>query len=156
MTDEEKLVEEAKRDPRHVESEPKFVYFMQAKIGGPIKIGIAADPIKRKASVQTGYPYPLQITQVVAGWTYHELGLHEAFDSVRLSGEWFLPHPVLAEFANAVADDSLASIGVGDPREVFRPMPPPPVPLPPKWERRGTITFRPEPDELGWRATSAA
>lgn len=107
MTDEEKLVEEAKRDPSHVESEPKFVYFMQAKIGGPIKIGIAADPIKRKASVQTGYPYPLRITRVIVGWTYHEIGLHEAFDSVRLSGEWFLPHPVLAEFADAIPDDQL-------------------------------------------------
>lgn len=143
------------------EEKSKFVYFMQAVLGGPIKIGIASDPERRKASVQTGYPYPLRITRVVDGWTYQETRLHQAFESVRLAGEWFLPHPVLAEFANAIADDTLAGIGVGDPEEAIRPYEPrvPPEFGQPAWlvhdGHEDSLTFRPEPDDLGWRSSSA-
>lgn len=68
-----------------------FVYAIQAEEGGPIKIGWAKDPTRRRRELQTANPYPLRIIGTVAGTVGHERDLHAECHRYRMSGEWFRP-----------------------------------------------------------------
>src|SRR5688572_22209648 len=46
---------------------PRFVYFIQQGATGPVKIGIAKDPLDRMGTLQTGNPAPLNLRHVVPG-----------------------------------------------------------------------------------------
>jgi hypothetical protein len=73
------------------------VYFMQCGgPEGPIKIGWAANPEKRKRELQTGAPGPLNILHTIPGGVRQERALHELLKEARLHGEWFSAKPVLA------------------------------------------------------------
>lgn len=69
--------------------------------GGPCKVGVSADPMKRLSSVQTG------CAMVVEVWGYctfpsrfvarqFEREAHRAMSDRRLSGEWFDVEPEAA------------------------------------------------------------
>lgn len=68
---------------------------------GPVKIGIAADPVRRLASLRTGNPHRL-----VLFWHFLapdrecarrlERGFHETRPEKRMEGEWFDLDPVTA------------------------------------------------------------
>lgn len=76
------------------------VYFIQCGEGGPIKIGIARDPAKRLAGLQTGHFERLQLRALTTGGAKQERAYHDRFAAHRLHGEWFSPHPdLLAEIA---------------------------------------------------------
>lgn len=64
-----------------------YTYFIQAKNGGPIKIGKSLDPKKRLQELQTGHSESL----VILGFTdcFTEDELHDRFRGQRLNGEWF-------------------------------------------------------------------
>lgn len=85
-----------------------FLYFVQAENGGPIKIGLALDPEKRLAQLQTGHPERLVLCEVVWVTRSFERRLHTLFAAYRLHGEWFRAHPVLAHIAHAEPDPALA------------------------------------------------
>jgi hypothetical protein len=77
------------------------VYFIQADgEGGPIKVGIAGDPHRLLASLQTGNPAPLLLRGFYPGPSTLERVVHGAFADDRLEGEWF----VGSEYLEAVAD----------------------------------------------------
>lgn len=80
------------------------VYFIQAEMGGPIKIGYAADEFKRFATIQTGYPDKLVLCHAIVGDIETERAIHNRFRKCRLRGEWFYPTPELVKFARAKAD----------------------------------------------------
>lgn len=72
-----------------------LVYFIQGEDEGPIKIGVALDPEKRVAELQTGYPYRLRLLRVATGGYALESALHRAFRAARTFGEWFRPVDLL-------------------------------------------------------------
>jgi hypothetical protein len=69
------------------------VYFIQADVGGPIKIGYSADVFKRLSSIQVGYPYKLEILLAIPGSRKDEKDLHKKLKAYHLRGEWFNPNP---------------------------------------------------------------
>jgi len=56
-----------------------FVYFIAEHPDGPLKIGTAADPIKRRRQLQTGNPRHLRIEQLIYGERRVEELLHRTF-----------------------------------------------------------------------------
>jgi hypothetical protein len=81
----------------------RYVYFIQAEIGGPVKIGVAQDVSKRLAAMQIGSPFPLRVVKVIdtgSGGYYLERKLHERFAHLRERGEWFRVDPEFADFVS--------------------------------------------------------
>lgn len=77
----------------------KHVYFIRAKLGGPVKIGIAKDVEQRLAALQTGCPFELEVLAVIPhGARKMERLLHRQFKSTRIHGEWFQPSDALSSF----------------------------------------------------------
>lgn len=75
-----------------------LVYFIQADIGGPIKIGVSANIDKRIAQLQLSCPFTLRLLLLVQGGYSVELKLHKLFHTSRLHGEWFEPSESLVKF----------------------------------------------------------
>lgn len=72
------------------------LYFIQAVLGGPVKIGVSKNPVSRLTALQTGVPYQLRILATVYnGGMGGERQLHRMFSEYRLSGEWFTPAPAV-------------------------------------------------------------
>jgi len=67
------------------------VYFIQAGVAGPIKIGLAVDPRERMANLQTGHYERLVLLGVLPGDATSEQEIHRRVASSRLHGEWFRP-----------------------------------------------------------------
>lgn len=66
-----------------------YVYFVQAGEGGPIKIGIGADPDERLHAMQIGNHAELFLLAAIPGTAAMERELHERFAAGRIRGEWF-------------------------------------------------------------------
>jgi hypothetical protein len=65
-----------------------LIYIMRADTRA--KIGwCAGDVHKRKAELQTGCPYPLEVLLTFAGTPEDEGTLHREFADLRVQGEWF-------------------------------------------------------------------
>lgn len=74
----------------------RFVYFVQAISGGPIKIGSAIDPAVRLTDLQCGNPEQLRVVGVIPGGGHkREHELHVLFAQSRIYREWFAPTPEL-------------------------------------------------------------
>lgn len=67
----------------------RTIYFVQAVDGGPIKIGIAAEPERRVHEMQACCPVKLVILATRSGTYFEEQSLHDRLDKHRLHGEWF-------------------------------------------------------------------
>ncbi len=80
------------------------VYFIRQGVTGPVKIGVAADIVKRVRQLQTNQPVPLRIIRVVEGDPVVERELHRRFHSLRVSGEWFNFDPAMMSKDLALAD----------------------------------------------------
>lgn len=75
-----------------------YVYFIQAKHGGPVKIGVSTSPSRRLASLQTAHAYELVIRRMVPCTVGLELELHARFADLRLRGEWFTARADLLDY----------------------------------------------------------
>lgn len=71
---------------------PCFVYFVQAGVGGPIKIGISTNVRARMVKMQTDAAAPLRLLAIVPGDQQQEARYHRLVSSHKQSGEWFAPH----------------------------------------------------------------
>ncbi len=82
-----------------------WVYFIQQRCGcgpGPIKIGVATDPLARLCGLQTANPLELALVALVPGSYKRERELHKQFQSARLGcTEWFRPSADLVAFIDA-------------------------------------------------------
>ncbi|MGH7139399.1 MAG: GIY-YIG nuclease family protein [Pirellulales bacterium] len=79
------------------EARGQMVYFAEAMGADRVKIGVAADPIARLASLQTTCPHPLKLLAKVEGGRALETSLHARLADFHLGGEWFhLAKPVRA------------------------------------------------------------
>jgi hypothetical protein len=83
------------------------VYFIKA-VDGHIKIGIAVDPERRLASLQTAHAKPLHLLGSCPGGHFLEVALHLRFARDRVHGEWFRPSDeLLAKIAELIGPESL-------------------------------------------------
>lgn len=75
--------------PRPVEesASARLVYFIRA--GDRVKIGTAAEPLRRLREIQVGNPEVLELLHTMPGKHADERRLHKRFASHRLAGEWF-------------------------------------------------------------------
>lgn len=98
----------------------KRVYFIQAGEAGPIKIGIAAHPMRRLAALQCARDEKLQLLAHMPGDVGIEWSLHMKLAAHRINGEWFQPvAAVLAEVETAKAHDQ----SLGPTRDEWKPDP---------------------------------
>lgn len=87
-----------------------MIYFMQADIGGPIKIGYCGEDKldQRVKALQTYCPFPLVVRKTIPGASRGiEKRLHRAFAPERLHGEWFYASPMLVALADAVGVEDM-------------------------------------------------
>lgn len=95
-----------------------FVYFIQAGTDGPIKIGVAVDPVGRLAELQNANAAKLVLLAACPGRRDEESRLHAACRHSRIRGEWYLPTPrVLGVVRNpeavlAVTDQAPSTIAI--------------------------------------------
>lgn len=75
-----------------------YVYFLQAGEGGPIKIGVATNPMTRARELQTGNHEQLTLLAWSPGDQANEHALHQRFAHIRLRGEWFRADQQLLSF----------------------------------------------------------
>lgn len=81
---------------------PPFVYFIQRREHGVIKIGQARDVASRLRSLQTASPEPLHL--LATSQRHDERELHSFFQRERLRGEWFRPSPRLLAFIETLGE----------------------------------------------------
>lgn len=73
-----------------------YIYFIQAKGDGPIKIGsTGADPRKRMVKIQSDCPWPVKLIGTIEGTVSQEKQIHLVLSRFKTQGEWFDPHPIV-------------------------------------------------------------
>ena len=75
-----------------------LVYFVEAGVGGPIKIGWTQDIDRRIAELQTANAHKLTLLGTVPGTMDREAALHARFSHLRLEAEWFRNSEEIHEF----------------------------------------------------------
>lgn len=68
-----------------------WVYFIQWRGGGPVKIGFAEEIQKRLAALQVASPIPLRLVDQIRGTRETEGRVLALVEPWRLRGEWFRP-----------------------------------------------------------------
>jgi hypothetical protein len=75
-----------------------YIYFVQARDDGPIKIGTTrSHPKKRLSHIQTGCPWPITLLGVIEGDVCREKEFHATLAPYRTNGEWFSPHAIVKD-----------------------------------------------------------
>lgn len=116
-----------------------FVYFIGEEDDGPIKIGLAKDPVSRLRGMQTGNPRRLRIEWVLIGHGTLEKLLHELWESFAIRSaraqrtigaapgtEWFRAEirpqlfPIIATAVAGQVDCLLRAEGRIDPADTER------------------------------------
>ena len=91
------------------------VYCIRVGEHGPVKLGKADDPQKRRAELQVAHWEELHILRVWEGGEAEEASLHLRFLDQRLRGDWFT-------FSRAMLGDvGLVEIPMGAPKPVWAP-----------------------------------
>lgn len=97
------------------------IYFIQAEIGGPIKIGFATDVWARLKGLQTGHPEKLVCRVHICGTMEDEHVLHEDYTAHRLVGEWFSDCAEIRELLDRAKAHITAEIPGEKPKPIPRP-----------------------------------
>lgn len=84
--------------------EPQFVYFIQAGLSGPIKIGWSANVKQRLAAAQVDNHEDLVLRATTPGGPALEARLHVVFHAAWIRGEWFRPVTQLVEMIEVLED----------------------------------------------------
>jgi hypothetical protein len=96
------------------------IYFVQAGKGGPIKIGLAGDVVRRLNSLQTANPETLFLLATAlsgARRVFREEALiHRTFSAFHVAGEWFRPEPELLDFIESLTFQSDIGFAVEEAR----------------------------------------
>jgi hypothetical protein len=78
-----------------------YIYFVQARGNGPIKIGTTQNnPRHRMVKLQTDCPWPVKLLGAIKGTVAQEKRLQLLLSHFRTKGEWFEPHPVVVAAVN--------------------------------------------------------
>lgn len=65
------------------------VYVIRAGASGPVKIGVAGDPMHRLIDLQVAHYEELKIIRLLEGGATEEAALHVMFADLHIRGEWF-------------------------------------------------------------------
>lgn len=95
-----------------------YVYFIQAAIGGPIKIGKADRPDRRLAQLQTGNPENLVIRAVCLGGFIAERELQVRFTNDLIRNEWYNPSEAIVSLIDSLPTWEAVSEGAPCPEIV--------------------------------------
>lgn len=68
-----------------------MIYFIQVQKGGPIKIGMAANPMHRLKQLQVANHEKLHLLKAISGGAVLEKKIHRDLKRFRRTGEWFEP-----------------------------------------------------------------
>lgn len=80
---------------------PSYVYFLQSNgDGGPVKIGVTTDPLKRLAALRSANAYEVNLLSLYRGRVEEEQYLHRVFADQCAHHEWFFPDDKLLEVAS--------------------------------------------------------
>jgi hypothetical protein len=101
----------------------EVVYFVQSAALGFVKIGIAANVLRRLGALQSSCPDKLNLLGVIRpfGALSLERRLHEIFAHERHHGEWFNPCPDLMAYIEESAISAEAD--AADPNPVWTKVP---------------------------------
>lgn len=110
-------IEKQRRAP-HGNLQRGQVYFISR--GDAIKIGFSRDPRDRLAALQTQHPEVLELITSAPGTVRHERSLHQKFDHLRITGEWFRSAPELIEYINIVRRTGRATVTLLDEQQRAR------------------------------------
>jgi hypothetical protein len=83
------LTEEVENLLDDIDDDIGVVYFLQGKIGGPVKIGWTLDMDNRLKQIQSYSPDKLTIVWSTEGTRSKEAHYHRLLKSNRIHGEWF-------------------------------------------------------------------
>ena len=85
---------------RHLTAEERndVIYFFQDSVTNEIKIGWAANWLRRIRELQPGNPHPLIVLGTMKGNHKQEKLLHRQFRHLWVFGEWFEPADDLLSF----------------------------------------------------------
>lgn len=87
-----------------------MIYAIEAIGLDRVKFGKAKDPKARFKTLSTGSPVPLQLI-IIAPWPdLYEGVIHRAFNSERITGEWFLATKRVEEFCHLMGAPGLTEI----------------------------------------------
>lgn len=86
-------VRDGKLGPFH-----SWVYFIERRLDGAIKIGTSTNPAGRLSELQVGCPERLGFLAIVPGDALLERLILEVFSPDRIRGEWFEPSRELWDF----------------------------------------------------------
>lgn len=78
------------------------VYFMRFGADGPIKIGHALAPYKRRYNFQIASADPIEVLAVVDGGREEEQAIHKLFSHLHIRGELFRPADDLLEYIRSM------------------------------------------------------
>ncbi len=81
-----------------------MIYFVQAGLNGPIKIGSSKKPLNRLSVMNVVWYEELYLRGLMPGWTHAEYDIHERFAKDRIRGEWFHPSDHLLQFIASLPD----------------------------------------------------
>jgi hypothetical protein len=76
----------------------RVIYFIQQGDQPYVKIGIAADFVRRVDALQTASPHALRVLAYFPGTPRVERELHVRFGHLRMLGEWFHLAPEVVEY----------------------------------------------------------
>lgn len=68
-----------------------MIYLIQAGEAGPVKIGVARNPLYRMRELQTGQAETLFLVDEIDAPHANERFMHEELKEFRIRGEWFRP-----------------------------------------------------------------
>jgi hypothetical protein len=94
-----------------------YVYFLRAGADGPVKVGLATDPMARMQELQTGNHVALIMIGVIRGGADVERAIQRELVPYRIRGEWFRPEPLaMAVIGRRMLQDLLDHPGDEPPR----------------------------------------
>lgn len=97
-----------------------YIYFIQKKEGGPVKIGTSVNPEQRLVELQHSSPDILCIVAVARGAHAAEKRLHERFEHTRIHSEWFAPSGEMADLLSRLPSWEEFKAGAAVPRITSR------------------------------------
>jgi hypothetical protein len=78
-----------------------YIYFIQARGDGPIKIGFTADnPRRRMVKIQSDCPWPVRLLGAIEGTVSQEKQIHLVLARYKTQGEWFEPTTIVLAAVN--------------------------------------------------------
>lgn len=87
-----------------------YVYFIEARTAGLVKIGYASNPVDRMKSIQGMSPVKVSLVGFMEGDMQDERDLHRRFAEYRSHGEWFRFEGDVYDYIKEVCDAGIGTI----------------------------------------------